>query len=67
MNGCILAIDGLAVKTRCPYKWEVINRKDFRNRKEGFGIVVLAGSDVRGKFYFPTSVDYARTATQIKN
>jgi hypothetical protein len=42
MNGCILAIDGLAVKTRCPYKWEVTNRKDFRNRKGGFGIVVLA-------------------------
>ena len=52
MNGCILAIDGLAVKTRCPYKWEVTNRKDFRNRKGGFGIVVLAGSDIRGKFHF---------------
>jgi hypothetical protein len=48
MNGAILAIDGLAVKTRSPYKWEVKNRRDYRNRKGGFGIVVLAGSAVRG-------------------
>ena len=52
MNGAIMAIDGLAVKTRCPYKWEVNNRRDYRNRKGGFGIVVLAGCDVRGKFMF---------------
>jgi hypothetical protein len=55
LNGCVLAIDGLAVKTRCPFKHEVSHRKDYRSRKGGFAIVTMAGSDGRGKFYFATS------------
>ena len=55
LDGCILAMDGLIVRTRCPYRWEVPNQRDYRNRKCGFGFLILAGSDVRGKFVFATA------------
>ena len=55
MKGAVLAIDGLAVKVRCPKKWECRHRKDYRNRKGGFAIVILAGCDINGRFYFATA------------
>lgn len=30
LEGCVLAIDGLGVRTRCPYKSEVRAQKDYR-------------------------------------
>ena len=55
LDNCIIAIDGLAVRTRYPYKWEVNNPKEFRNRKGGFGFVILAGCDINCKFHFATA------------
>ena len=55
LDGCIMAMDGLVVRTRCPYSWEVPNARDYRNRKCGFGFIVLAASDIRGKFIFGTA------------
>ena len=52
LTGCIMAMDGIAIKTRAPYKWEVPRVTDYRNRKGGFGIVVLAGCDINCKFIF---------------
>ncbi len=50
MKGCVLAIDGFGVGTRQPFKWEVKRPKDYRFRKGGFALVVLAGCDVNAKF-----------------
>ncbi len=55
MNGCVLAIDGLAVRVRQPYKTETKNTRSWRCRKGGFALIVMAGSDVRGKFYMATA------------
>lgn len=52
---CIMAIDGLAVRTRQPYRSEVNATKDYRNRKGGFAIVVMAGCDSVGKFIMATA------------
>lgn len=49
-DGCLLAIDGFAVLTRQPYDHEVRYKKDYRYRKGGFAIVVLAGCDVKCRF-----------------
>jgi len=51
----VLAIDGLSVRTRCPYPWESTNIKDYRSRKGGFAFVILAGCDIRAKFHFATA------------
>jgi len=50
LDGCVLALDGLGVNTRCPYKTEVSRPKDYRFRKCGFAIIVLAGCDIKGRF-----------------
>jgi hypothetical protein len=50
LDGCVLAMDGFAVLTRQPYDNEVLYKKDYRYRKGGFGIVVLAGCDVKCRF-----------------
>lgn len=50
LDGCIMAIDGFGVATRQPYKTEVNRPKDYRFRKGGFAIIVLAGCDVQAKF-----------------
>ena len=55
MNGCVLAIDGLAVRTRQPYVTENKNTKSWRCRKGGFALIVMAGSDVNGKFLMATA------------
>jgi hypothetical protein len=49
-DGCVLAIDGFAVITRQPYDKEVRYKKDYRYRKGGFAVVVLAGCDVKCRF-----------------
>jgi hypothetical protein len=50
LDGCVLAMDGFAVLTRQPYDEEVLYKKDYRYRKGGFGIVVLAGCDAKCRF-----------------
>jgi hypothetical protein len=50
-----MAIDGLAVRVRRPYKYECNNIRSWRCRKGGFALVVMAGSDVRGKFYMASA------------
>jgi hypothetical protein len=50
LDGCVVAIDGFAVLTRQPYDNEVLYKKDYRYRKGGFAIVVIAGCDVNCRF-----------------
>jgi hypothetical protein len=50
LDGCVLAMDGFAVLTRQPYDNEVRYKKDYRYRKGGFAIVVLAGCDINCRF-----------------
>jgi len=50
LDGCVLALDGLGVCTRCPFKTEVSRPKDYRFRKSGFAILVLAGCDIKAHF-----------------
>jgi len=50
LKGCVLAIDGLGVSTRQPFKSEVLRPKEYRFRKGGFALVVLAGCDVDARF-----------------
>jgi len=50
-QGCILAVDGIVIRTRCPYlPAEVENSQIFFNREGFFVIVVMAGCDARCKF-----------------
>lgn len=44
------AIDGLVIRTRCPFRTEVTNQREYRNRKGCFGVLCLGVSDIRGKF-----------------
>lgn len=55
LKGCVMAIDGLAVRTRQPFKSEVSNVKAWRCRKGGFAMVVMAGCDVNGRFHMATA------------
>jgi hypothetical protein len=48
-DGLIMVMDGLAVRTRAPFKDEVPKRKDYRFRKGGFAIIALAGCDADAK------------------
>jgi hypothetical protein len=50
MTGAVMAVDGLCVRTRAPYKTEVDNPTDYACRKGGFALLVMAGCDVKGKF-----------------
>lgn len=54
-DGCVIAMDGLAVRTRCPFENEVEFRKDYRFRKGGFAIITLAGCDVDCRFIVATA------------
>ena len=49
-DGCVLAIDGFAVRTRQPFDHEVLMKKDYRFRKGGFAIIAIAGCDVDCRF-----------------
>lgn len=50
LKGCVGAVDGLLIRTRCPYKREHRYGKLFRNRKSAFGIIALGIADPNGKF-----------------
>jgi DDE superfamily endonuclease len=50
MHGCVMAIDGWVMRTRCPTRIEVSNQTAYRNRKGMFGLVVLAGCDHKCRF-----------------
>ena len=50
LNGCVMAMDGMGVITRAPFVNEVSRPKDYRYRKSGFGVIVLAGCDVKARF-----------------
>lgn len=55
MDGCVLAIDGLAVRVRQPFKSELENTKAWCYRKGGFALIVMAGCDVNGVFHMATA------------
>ncbi len=48
LDGCVMAMDGFGVLTCAPYETEVVQPKDYRYRKSGFAIIVLAGCDASG-------------------
>jgi hypothetical protein len=54
MAGCVMAVDGLCVRTRAPYLSETPSIADYRCRKGGYAVLVLAGCDVDGKFNMAT-------------
>ena len=55
LDGCVLAVDGFGVPTRCPYKKEVPAQKDYQFRKGGFAIIAIAGCDVDSRFITATA------------
>jgi hypothetical protein len=55
LDGCVLALDGVGVPIRCPYKKDVERQKDYRFCKVGFAIIVLAGTDVDSQFICATA------------
>jgi hypothetical protein len=63
LDGCILAIDGLAVRVRQPYYTEVESKftKCWRCRKGGFAMIVMAGCDINGRFWTVTAKDSGST------
>jgi hypothetical protein len=52
MPGCVQAIDGWVMMTRCPTKKEVGTHaiKSYRNRKEYWALVIMGGCDANLKF-----------------
>ncbi len=50
LDGCVLAMDGFGVSTRAPFETEVIRPKDYRFRKGGFALIVMAGCDINARF-----------------
>jgi hypothetical protein len=50
MKGCVMAMDGWVMKTRCPTKTEVVNQLCYRNRKGIWGMVIFAGCDHKCRF-----------------
>jgi hypothetical protein len=50
LSHCVLAIDGWVVRTRQPTNKEVLFPVSYRNRKDCFGIIVLAGCDSETRF-----------------
>jgi hypothetical protein len=61
LDGCVLALDGVGVPIHCPYKKDVERQKDYRFCKGGFAIIVLAGTDVDGRFICATARHSGRT------
>jgi hypothetical protein len=45
MKGCVIALDGWVMRTRCPTKKETKHVMSHRNRKGFWGLVVFAGCD----------------------
>lgn len=52
MTGCVMALDGLVIKTRQPRSTECDAISSYRNRKGCFAIVCLAGCDASCRFTF---------------
>jgi hypothetical protein len=55
MNKCVVAVDGIVVRTRAPYVKELgesCDRRAYRNRKGCFGLVAIAGCRANCKFAF---------------
>lgn len=50
MQNAVGAIDGLVIRTRCPFLSETSNPMHFRNRKGTFGLLALGISDLNGRF-----------------
>jgi hypothetical protein len=50
LDGCIMVIDGFAVRTQQPFEKETPKPKDYRLRKDGFAIIIIAGCDVDARF-----------------
>ncbi len=49
-SGVVMAIDGWVLQTRRPFDYETMNVNSYRNRKDLWGLVVLAGCDARCKY-----------------
>jgi hypothetical protein len=64
LDGCVLAVDGFGVQTRCPYKKEVPAQKDYRLRKGGFAIIAITGYDVDCQF-ITTSVKHSSSTNDL--
>jgi hypothetical protein len=64
LKGCVLAIDGFDISMRQPFKSEVIRPKDYRFRKGGFALVVLARCDVQARFICH-SCNHSRSTNDI--
>lgn len=60
-NGCIMAVDGIIIRTRCPYLSEVENTQVYFNRKHIYGVVVMAGCDADCKFIMFSSTSPGST------
>ena len=50
MKGCVIALDGWVLRTRCPTKKETKHIVSHRNRKGFWGMVVFAGCDAELRF-----------------
>jgi hypothetical protein len=50
MKGYTMTIDGLVVRTMQPFSSETDDILDYRNRKGGYAIGVLAGCDINARF-----------------
>jgi hypothetical protein len=61
MQGCVMAIDGIVIRTRAPTTREVENVLCFMNRKGFFGIVILAACDANCKFLMWSGVSPGST------
>ena len=64
LDGCVLALDGFGAITRCPFKSEVVRPRDYRFRKSGFAIIVLAGVDINARFIC-ASCDHSGSTNDI--
>jgi hypothetical protein len=60
LEGCVMAVDGIAIKTRQPKRSEVSNINCYRNRKGGFAIVVMAVATLGGNFILLQPIILAR-------
>ena len=64
LDGCVMAMDGFGVLTCAPYETEVVQPKDYRYRKSGFAIIVLAGCDANAHF-ISASCDHSGSTNHI--
>ena len=51
LDGLVMVIDGLIVRTRCPYNYEVSDPKSYQHRKGGFGITHDCQSPFQADYY----------------